>query len=113
MRLERLSSQEAQLPSPGQSLELRVRSQGLQERANVVAHRSLREVEFLSNIFSASPFGEQSQNLQLPGRERRNILPGGSGSVFLGGELDQTSSHLQRLVRSLRITQEVYQVRPF
>src|SRR3712207_8328695 len=69
-RAESLFGQEAQLARLGQGLELRVGSQGLQQRADVVPDRRLREVEISTDLLGRLALGQQFQNLDLPRRER-------------------------------------------
>ncbi len=70
---------------PGQGLELGVGAQRLQERADVVAHRGLREVELGAVVPGALARGEQLQHLELPARESGDIP--GDGAALLGAVL--------------------------
>src|SRR5829696_8068136 len=109
----RLPGQKSELPGPGQGLELGLGAQALQERADVVAHRRLREVELGTDVPGALARGEQLQHLELPARKRGDVPTYGAtliGAGLLGGQPDQAASHLQGLVRFLHIPHEVDQV---
>ena len=79
----------------------------------MVAHRRLREVELSPDVPGVLACGEQPQHLELPSRERGDVPWDGAALLVTGlsgGEPDQTSGHLQSLVRFLHVPHEVDQV---
>src|SRR3712207_6552441 len=96
-RAESLFAQEAKLAGLGQGLELRVGSQGLQQRADVVPDRRLREVEIRPISLADFPSASSSRTSICRGVSAGTSLRFGEGTLFLSEESPINSRAISRV----------------